>query len=246
MGEDEVYAIVTINQEEYVAPTYAELPFAFNYGRDSIPGIDGLSQNGLGTDYNTNNTKLKFDGRPGTLTFDIKGNSFSGSTFTVQTSEDGTTYTDKKVYTELSGTIYDTIADLDAEVRYIKWIYTNKSSGNVGLGNITLAEYVEPVIVASITVNPDVVNVNAEEHDGTLTLAYENLTITEMSDFDIQYYNAEGQEAETPDWIEVLVAEQDPQIGEGYVVSYYMLENEGEARTAYFKVYAMDDETNLD
>ncbi len=256
VGEDEVYAIVTINQEEYVAPTYAELPFAFNYGRDSIPGIDGLSQNGLGTDYNTNNTKLKFDGtgdwlllqfdeRPGTLTFDIKGNSFSGSTFTVQTSEDGTTYTDKKVYTELSGTIYDTIADLDAEVRYIKWIYTNKSSGNVGLGNITLAEYVEPVIVASITVTPDVVNVNAEEHDGTLTLAYENLTITEMSDFDIQYYNAEGQEAETPDWIEVLVAEQDPQIGEGYVVSYYMLENEGEARTAYFKVYAMDDETNL-
>ncbi len=256
VGEDEVYAIVTINQEEYVAPTYAELPFAFNSGKAAIEGTDGLSQEGLGSDYGTENTKLKFDGtgdwlllqfdeRPGTLTFDIKGNSFSGSTFTVQTSEDGTTYTDKKVYTELSGTIYDTIADLDAEVRYIKWIYTNKSSGNVGLGNITLAEYVEPVIVASITVNPDVVNVNAEEHDGTLTLAYENLTITEMSDFDIQYYNAEGQEAETPDWIEVLVAEQDPQIGEGYVVSYYMIENEGEARTAYFKVYAMDDETNL-
>ena len=257
VGEDEVYAIVTINQEEYVAPTYAELPFAFNSGKAAIEGTDGLSQEGLGSDYGTENTKLKFDHtgdwlllqfdeRPGTLTFDIKGNSFSGSTFTVQTSEDGTTYTDLATYTELTSTVQnEEFTDLGENVRYIKWIYTNKSSGNVGLGNITLAEYVEPVIVASITVNPDVVNVNAEEHDGTLTLAYENLTITEMSDFDIQYYNAEGQEAETPDWIEVLVAEQDPQIGEGYVVSYYMLENEGEARTAYFKVYAMDDETNL-
>ena len=251
--------LVTVNQEAYVAPTYAELPFAFNGGKADIEGTDGLYEEGLGTDYNaTNNptTKLKFDGtgdwlllqfdeRPGTLTFDIKNNSFSGGTFKVQTSEDGVTYTDLETYTEISGTQNEEFTNLGENVRYIKWIYTNKSSGNVGLGNITLAEYVEPVIVASITVTPDVVNVNAAEHDGTLTLAYENLTITEMSDFDIQYYNAEGQEAETPDWIEVLVAEQDPQIGEGYVVSYYMLENEGEARTAYFKVYAMDDETNL-
>ena len=258
---NEVYSnLVTIDQDEYVAPTYAELPFAFNSGRAAIEETDGLYQEGLGTDYNAStnpNTQLKFDGtgdwlllqfneRPGTLTFDIKGNSFSGGTFTVQTSEDGTTYTDLATYTELTSTVQnEAFTDLGENVRYIKWVYTEKSNGNVGLGNITLAEYVEPVIVASITVTPDVVNVNAEEHDGTLTLAYENLTITEMNDFDIQYYNAEGQEAETPDWIEVLVAEQDPQIGEGYVVSYYMLENEGEVRTAYFKVYAMDDETNL-
>ena len=108
-------------------------------------------------------------------------------------------------------------------------------------------EEVAPVLVASITVNPDVVELDAEEHDGTLDLTYENLTITEMSDFDIQFCDANGDElSEEPDWIEVLVAEQDPQIGNGYVVSYYMVENEGpDARTAYFKVYAMDDETNL-
>ncbi len=262
-NEEEVYAIVTVNQEAYVAPTYAELPFAFNDGKAAIEGTDGLSQEGLGSDYSTDNTKLKFDGtgdwlllqfdeRPGTLTFNIKGNSFSGSTFTVQTSEDGETFTNLKNYTDdnFGNTVYsEEFTDLGENVRYIKWIYTEKvqGGGNVGLGNIALAEYVAPVLVASITVNPDEVELDAEEHDGTLALAYENLTITDMTDFDIQFCDANGDElSEEPDWIEVLVAEQDPTVGEGYVVSYYMVENEGpDARTAYFKVYAMDDETNL-
>ncbi len=254
---------VTINQAAYVAPTYAELPFAFNGGKADIEETDGLYENELGTDYSATsnpNTRLKFDTtgdwlllqfdeRPGTLTFDIKGNSFSGGTFKVQTSADGVSYSDLETYTTFGNneTYEEEFDNLGENVRYIKWIYTNKSSGNVGLGNIALAEYVAPAFVASITVNPDEVNVDAEEHDGTLDLTYENLTITDMTDFDIQFCDANGDElSEEPDWIEVLVAEQDPTIGEGYVVSYYMVENEGpDARTAYFKVYAMDDETNL-
>jgi hypothetical protein len=251
---EEVYAIVTVNQAQYVVD-YAELPFEYDgNGTGDLP--NGFTVSGLGT-YNSS-PAMKFDGtgdyailkfneRPGTLTFDIKGNTFSGGTFTVQTSEDGVTYTDLETYTELGDTQHELFDNLGENVRYIKWIYTEKVSGNVALGNIALAEYVAPVLVASITVNPDVVELDAEEHDGTLDLTYENLTITEMSDFDIQFCDANGDElSEEPDWIEVLVAGQDPEIGEGYVVSYYMVENEGtDARTAYFKVYAMDDETNL-
>lgn len=251
---EEVYAIVTVNQAQYVVD-YAELPFEYDgNGTGDLP--NGFTVSGLGT-YNSS-PAMKFDGtgdyailkfneRPGTLTFDIKGNTFSGGTFTVQTSEDGVTYTDLETYTELGDTQHESFDNLGENVRYIKWIYTEKVSGNVALGNIALAEYVAPVLVASITVNPDVVELDAEEHDGTLDLTYENLTITEMSDFDIQFCDSNGDElSEEPDWIEVLVAGQDPEIGEGYVISYYMVENEGtDARTAYFKVYAMDDETNL-
>ena len=250
-GGDDVYSeLITFSQGHYVAD-YATLPFEFDGGKADIEDTAGLTQEGLGSDYSSS-PKLKFDGtgdwlilhfneQPGTLTFDIKGNSFSGGTFTVQTSEDGETYTDLETYTELGSTQSESFDNLGENVRYIKWIYTVKSSGNVALGNIALAKYVEPVLVASITVDPATVNENAEEHEGTLGLTYENLTITEMSDFDIQYYDAEGEEADEPDWVEVLVAEQDPTVGEGYVVSYYMMENEGEARTAYFKVYALDD-----
>lgn len=238
---------VTITQAAYVND-YATLPFTFDSGKSSLP--TGLTQNGLGSNYSSS-PYLKFDDTgdylilkineaPGTLSYDIKGNSFSSGTFKVQTSADGTAYTDLKTYTELGSTQNESF-DLGLNVRYIKWIYTSKVSGNVALGNIVLAER---DYAPSITVDPVTVNVDANEHDGTLDLAYANLTINGKEDFDVQFYDAEGEEVAAPDWIEVSVAEQDPQVGEGYVASYYMLENEGAARTAYFKVYALDDELN--
>jgi hypothetical protein len=141
---------VTVTQEHFVAD-YATLPFAFDGGRDDIEGTAGLTQEGLGSDYN-NSPKLRFDNTgdwlllhfneaPGTLTFDIKGNSFSGGTFTVQTSEDGVTYTDLETYTELGGTQSKSFDNLGENVRYIKWIYTEKDNGNVALGNIMLYEF---------------------------------------------------------------------------------------------------------
>lgn len=238
---------VTVAVAEVV--DYATLPFAFNGGKADIENTYGLTQEGLDSDY-ASSPKLKFNSagdwlilnfneRPGKLTFDIKGNSFSGGTFKVQTSEDGENYTDLETYTNLinSNVQSEEFNNLGENVRYIKWVYAVKDNGNVGLGNIGLTSY-SPV--PSITVAPATIAVeDAEEHDGTLDLSYANLTINDMDDFGIQYYDAEGEETTEPDWIEVLVAEQDPSIGDGYVVSYYMLENEGEARTAYFKVFAL-------
>lgn len=245
----EVYSdIITINQAEYVAPAldYATLPFEFDGTASEIESTDGLTQNGV-DNYNSA-PHLKFDGTgdwlllhfnetPGKLSFNIKGNGFSNGTFTVQTSEDGEEFTDLVSYIELTNNIYnEEFNTLGENVRYIKWIYTAKAIGNVALGNIVLEQ---PSNDPYIVVDPDMVNEDADEHDGTLSLTYANLEIGSMGDFDIQYYDAEGEEAENPDWIEATVAEQDPAIGEGYVVSYYMINNEGEARTAYFKVLAV-------
>lgn len=145
---------VTVTQGHYVAPVidYATLPFAFDGGRADIANTVGLSQDGLDSDYGSS-PKLKFNStddvvilhfneQPGTLSFDIKGNSFSGGSFTVQTSVDGVTYTNLKSYTSLASTVQSEIfEDLDADIRYIKWVFTEKSSGNVALGNIILAKY---------------------------------------------------------------------------------------------------------
>lgn len=144
--------VVTVTQGHFVAD-YATLPFEFNGGRSDIGNTEGLTQEYLGTDYtsspklkfnNDNNhistLVLKFDERPGTLSFDIKGNSFSGGTFKVQTSEDGETYSDLETYTELSDIRSEEFSNLGANVRYIKWVYTEKSSGNVALGNIKLTK----------------------------------------------------------------------------------------------------------
>ena len=129
----------------------------FDAGKNVIPNTNGLTQSGLGSDYN-NSPKLKFDDtddalilhfdeRPGTLSFDVKGNTFSGGTFSVQTSEDGVNYTDLKNYTnpKLSDTtLSEEFNNLDANVRYIRWLYKARVNGNVALGNIVLEEYKDP------------------------------------------------------------------------------------------------------
>ncbi len=116
---------------------------------------------------------------------------------------------------------------------------------NVQIANPTNIEVQAAPAVPSITVSPVVVDATSAENDGTLDIAYENLTISDMNDFGVQFYNAEGAElTEAPSWIEALVAEQDPSVGEGYVLSYNVDANDGDARTAYLKVYALDDEAN--
>ena len=215
-GEEDIYSdIITINQAAYVAPVadYATLPFEFEGGKSAIENTAGLTQSGLGSDYSSA-PLLKFDGtgdyvilkineRPGVLTFDIKGNTFSGGTFKVQTSEDGETYTDVATYTTLGDTETKTISNLEASVRYIKWIYTEKVSGNVGLGNINLAQY---VVLSDYTLtidNPANVTItanygeevksngdNAEVTQGTeVTLA-----ITPDSGYDIETVTITGAE----------------------------------------------------
>lgn len=241
-GGDDVYSeLITFSQGHYISD-YATLPFEFDGGKADIEDTDGLTQEGLGSDYSSS-PKLKFDGtgdclilhfneRPGTLTFDIKGNSFSGGTFKVQTSADGVSYSDLETYDTFGNneTLEEIFNDLDENVRYIKWIYTNKASGNVGLGNIKLAKYTGPV--ASITISDATVNIPAEGAEGTLTVAYEN--ITEII-ADVYFCDAEG-EAASYDWIEAEINSENN-------VDYIIDVNDGEDRTAYLKVYALDDNT---
>lgn len=147
-GDDVYSALITVSQERYISD-YVTLPLSYNGGKDNLP--DGFTATGLGSDYNPSTaptTQLKFDSSgdniiirmnepAGVLSFDIKGNSFSSGLFRVQTSADGVQYSDLKVYQDLGETQTERFA-IAANVRYIKWIYENKSAGNVGLGNIKL------------------------------------------------------------------------------------------------------------
>ena len=190
---------VTLTQKGVVAPVadYAELPFSFDGGKADIETTDGLTQEGLGTDYK-NSPYLKLDGtgdyvllafneRPGILTFDIIGNGFSDGTFKVQASVDGTTYSDVATYTELGSKETKTISDLGEDVRYIKWVYTEKVTGNVALGNINLAKYGTVVL-----------------NDYTLTVANPaNVTITASYGQDVL---TNGETAEVTEGTDVTVA----------------------------------------
>ena len=131
----------------------ATLPFAFNGNKAAIETTAGMTQNGLGSDYSAStapNSPLKFDGtgdwvvirfdsEPEKLSYDIKNNSFSGGKFSVQESADGETYTDVAVHTTITD-LQSEEYELNSASRYVKFIYTTKSSGNVGLGNISITK----------------------------------------------------------------------------------------------------------
>lgn len=198
---------VTVTQRYHVAD-YATLPFEFNGGRGDITTTAGLTQSGLGDDYK-NAPKLKFDHagdelvlkfneRPGKLSFDVKGNpggdpSVWNAVFKVQTSTDGTNYTDLASYNDLeSSTTTKEINTLDADVRYIKWVYTEKVSGNVALGNIKLEKYVAPQNFTLTIPETDNVTITAAYGEDQMLKEGQNAEIEQNTEIILTVDAAEG------------------------------------------------------
>lgn len=140
---------VTVNPQNI-----AVLPFEFDKGKTDIASTLGMSQEGLGSDYSSS-PKIKFDDKddyvivhfdsePGALSYTIKANVNSGDFtggFDVQVSENGDDYDVLVSYTELEKTAAQKTHKLDKNVRYVKFVYTNKVSGqNVALGNILISK----------------------------------------------------------------------------------------------------------
>ena len=128
--------------------------------------------------------------------------------------------------------VYTTGANTgDARSAYFKVIGKTSENADVisNLVTITQAAYVAPV--ASITVDPALVEVTAEGGDGTLTVTYDNITEILAQ---VYFCDVNGVAA-TYDWITAEINNENN-------VEYLIVENEGEARTAYFKVYALDDD----
>ena len=83
---------------------------------------------------------INFASNPGNLTYDLTGNGFSGGTFTVEESDLGATWTPLHVFTAPPSATYTTFTDVpQSTTRYIRFIYTNKSFGNIGVDNISIA-----------------------------------------------------------------------------------------------------------
>ena len=137
----------------------ATLPFTYDLGKPS--STTGLTHTGLGGDYGSS-PKMKFDtaadelilsisSQPGTLSFVIKWNQSTTATrfpgdFTLQESSDGTSYTAVQLYNASNGTALsnatsytETFTSLNVATRFIKWVYTSKTNGNIALGAISLS-----------------------------------------------------------------------------------------------------------
>jgi phage pi2 protein 07 len=147
------------------------------------------------------------------------------------------TYTDGKLQDSEGNQItpYNTLYDygnifVEGHVYNVTGIYLQYNTTKEILPRS--AADIEEVTVAepSITVEPATVSVPATEADGTLTVTYENITEIVA---EVYFCDADG-EAATYEWITAEINDENN--------VYYVIDaNEGEARTAYLKVYALDD-----
>lgn len=85
--------------------------------------------------------QIWFSGSPGTLTYYIAGNSFAGGNFDVQESVNGTTWTTLHAFdaSNLPSATYSQFTDNpNSASRYIRFYYTNKVTGNVGVDDVNI------------------------------------------------------------------------------------------------------------
>ena len=143
------------------AQTPQPLPYSYNSGRTNMTASNGWSYTGVGTDYSDATTPIKFDttgdvatlaiaSAPNQVSFYLKGNSFSGGLFTLLESSDGTAFTTVKAYSNnitSSNTLFTEL--LASSTRFIRWLYSTKVSGNVGLGTISVTAAVTGPTITS-------------------------------------------------------------------------------------------------
>lgn len=145
-----IYAFLFVLVANVNAIAQAVLPTTWSFTTTSLPTgwtqtgttfytASGATPPACKLDNTGDMVTIYFASAPGNLTYYVAGNSFSGGTFTVEESVGGSTWTALHTFTTLPAGTYTLFTDIpNSASRYIRFNYTNKVSGNVGLDDVTI------------------------------------------------------------------------------------------------------------
>ena len=134
----------------FIGNTQAVLPTSWSFTTTNLP--TGWSESGTMFYAASGNTPpamkfdntgdyllINFNSNAGNLTYYLTGNSFAGGTFTVEESNLGTVWTTLHSHTSPPSATYAMFTDVPlATTRFIRFIYTNKVSGNIGVDDVNI------------------------------------------------------------------------------------------------------------
>lgn len=116
-------------------------------GPDYNPDYDGLNNGAAKLDGTGDYISIHYTNSAGSVSYWVKGLTFSGGVFRVEQSVDGSEWADLAVYTAPpTNAAYQTHFP-DPAARYIRFIYAEKITGNVGLDGISIAAFIRPEIL---------------------------------------------------------------------------------------------------
>lgn len=182
-------ATCAVTVEEVV--DYVTLPFAWEGGSSaSLTESSGVTASGLGSDYADQNApylvkfdstgdyvQIKTDSRPDVVTIGVKMIGGANTSYiTVKASTDGETFDEGEQLT-ISGSQNSVLTltstrSFDADVRYIRLLFTRGS--NVGVGSISISKYI-PKYAFTFAANPAAA--------GTVTATYSAEDVTSGDTF---------------------------------------------------------------
>ena len=151
-----------------------------------------------------------------TVGVNVGGSAFGGEAQTLTTSAKDYTFTGSA-----EGEIIVTVTKPSSEA---KAIYVK-----------SVKVYYEPSTDPSITVDNATVDVTAVGAEGTITVTYENIDVIVA---DVAFYEADGETPATYGWLTANINSDNNN------VEYQIAANDSEARTAYMKVWAYDNDLN--
>lgn len=150
-----IYSALLIVAVQLSGIAQAVLPASFDFATTTLPanwtsntGLDSYNGGNPGPSLKFAQTgkylQIHFASNPGTVSYDIAGNSFENGTFTVEESVDGSAWTTVFAHgTDIAspgtgGSYVAKVQNLIAASRYVRFIYTAKVTGNVGLDNVVI------------------------------------------------------------------------------------------------------------
>lgn len=145
------YSILLICLIHLSGMSQAVLPTTWSFTTTSLPvgwtqtgtafySASGFTPPAMKFDGTGDMLTINFASAPGNLTYYLAGNSFAGGTFLVQESPDGTSWTTLHSHTAPSAGVYDLYTDVPNTLsRFIRFNYSNKVTGNIGLDDVSIA-----------------------------------------------------------------------------------------------------------
>lgn len=149
---------------------------------------------------------------------------------------DGTNLSDGTNNIKPYNTLYSSMSLTSGKTYNITGVYQQYGNNTKEILPRSAAD-IEEVVVTVPSITLDSYSVNATENSGlsgTINVTYDNITTVAA---DIAFYASDGTTTATYDWITVGINSSDN-------VEYLIDANDGAARTAYFKVWAYDDNMN--
>ncbi|HPC19053.1 MAG: hypothetical protein KBC66_03185 [Kiritimatiellae bacterium] len=147
--------------------------FFYGLGVDYTPGYDSGNDGAAKFDGTGDHIAIHYAGPAGTLSYWVKGLTFSGGVFRVEQSADGLEWTDLAVYVAPPTNATLQMHFPAPATRHIRFLYAEKVHGNVGIDGISIGALVYPVI-ESLAVTGGVVRAALAESTTGRTYALEH------------------------------------------------------------------------